>query len=101
MRTSQVEAEFSVLQFLQVREALSCQQGDAGSWAEWRRANNGSRHTWAGGGADEVWRDTDIPQGNGDLALHSTNKTTQTMLMKCLGSCSLVNSNLFCFFCFF
>lgn len=41
---------------------------------------------------------TDIPQGNNDLALHSTNRTIQTTLMKCLGSCTLVNSNLFCFF---
>lgn len=45
-----------------------------------------------------VWLSTDIPQGNDDLALHSTNKTIQTMLMKCLGSCTLVNSDLLCVF---
>lgn len=45
-----------------------------------------------------MWLRTVFPQGNDDLALHSTNKTIQTMLMKCLGSYALVNSNLFCFF---
>lgn len=90
----------SVLQFLcQVREVSSCQQGALGG--EQKQAGDGGHHTWVDGRGltgGRVWLGTDIPQGNDDLALHSTNKTIQTMLMKCLGSCTCVNSNLFCFF---
>lgn len=83
-----------MLQFLcQVREVLSCQQGALGAGPSKGRWVSGTELT---GGW--VWLGTDISQGNDDLALHNTNKTIQTMLMKCLGSSTLVNSNLFCFF---
>lgn len=75
--------------------------GGAGSWTERMRADGGSHHNWMSGRevtGGWVWLGTDIPQGYDDLALHNTNKTIQTMVMKCLGGCTLVNSNLLCFF---
>lgn len=37
------------------------------------------------------------PQGDENLVLHSINQTIETILMKCPGSCTPVNSNQFCF----
>lgn len=54
----------------------------------------------ADGRRASVWLGADIPQRNDGLALHSTSKTIQTVLMKCMGNCTLVNSNLFCFLYF-
>lgn len=84
MRTSRLGAGvLSVLQFL---------SGGGGSLAvnrgRWeldvnKGRRDASHHTWVGGRALTVgWAGlcTVSPQGNDDLALHSTNKTIQTML---------------------
>lgn len=86
-----------MLQFLcQVGGGVSsCQQGALGAGPNQRGQTVGEWYRGDGGlGAARLGYST----GYDDLRLHSTNKTIQTMLMKCLGSFTLVNSDLFCFF---
>lgn len=103
MRTSHLEAEFSQCCSIlcQGREVSSCQQGALGAGPR-PKAGRGREAPHLGGcmGVDRGLgvAQCSSPQGNDHLVLHSTKKTIQTMLMKCLGSCALVNSNLFYFF---
>lgn len=81
-----VEAEFSqCCSSARLMEVLSCQQGALRSGP-------------LSGGRRRVWLGTDNPQGNDDRVLHSTNRTIQTMLMKCLRSCTLLTSSPLCCF---